>query len=348
MTTLTEASIISRKSLRYAIYSIIIFILLRGFFLSAVAIYKRIFPPPPTPATVLFKKLPKLPFPEKNILPINFAIETSTGNIPNFPLLSNVYFMPRISSNLLSLDFAKEKAKKLGFTDEPQQVTESIYKFANMENPAILETNIISGSFSISYDLNIDSTPIEVRPSQPEIAASTIKSYLNSASLFPDDLSGPIEHKFLKTQAGGFVPALSLSDANLVRIDLFRKNINDLPSVTPNPKNGNVWFMVSGARERGKDIIAGEYHYFPIDESQNSTYPIKTGEQAYNELKSGNYYPASYGTAVESDNIKIRKIYLAYYDAGVYVPFYQPIYVFEGDKDFVAYIPAVTSDYYGE
>jgi hypothetical protein len=49
---------------------------------------------------------------------------------------------------------------------------------------------------------------------------------------------------------------------------------------------------------------------------------------------------ASFGT--------VRKIYLAYYDAGVYTEFYQPVFVFEGDKDFVGYVPAVTTDYYGE
>ena len=30
--------------------------------------------------------------------------------------------------------------------------------------------------------------------------------------------------------------------------------------------------MVSGIKERGKEVIAGEYHYFPIDETQVATY----------------------------------------------------------------------------
>ena len=51
---------------------------------------------------------------------------------------------------------------------------------------------------------------------------------------------------------------------------------------------------------------------------------------------------------VEGDEIKIRRIYLAYYDAGIYTEFLQPIYVFEGDNDFVAYTPAITSNYYSE
>jgi len=348
MATLTEASIMSRKGVRYTIYSIIAFIILRGVVLGGIALYKKAFPPAPIPATVAFGKLPQLPFPEATKHKINFSIETSSGDIPTFPIQTKVFFMPKTSSNLLSLDFAKEKAKRLGFDSTPQQTTESMYKFYHKSAPAIMETNIITGTFSLSYDLNSDPTPLSVRPTQPEVAAASIKSYLSSASLYPEDLTGPISHQYLKTEAGGFIPALSQSDANLVRIDLFRKSVDELPAVTAKTNESNVWFMVSGVRERSKDIIAGEYHYFPVDESQVATYPIKTGEMAYQELSSGNYYPASLGTTIEGENIKIRKIYLAYYDAGVYVEFYQPVYVFEGDKDFVGYVPAVTTDYYGE
>lgn len=348
MATLTEASIASRKGIRYIIYGIILFIIARFFILAGISIYKKIFPPAPTPATVAFGKLPKLPFPATTKKQLTFTTETASGDIPVFPHLSKVFFMPKVSSNLLSLDFAKEKAKKLGFNEDAQQSTESLYKFTHKTSPATMETNIITGSFSISYDLNVDSTPLSVHPTQPEIAASSIKSFLQSASLYPDDLTGPIEHKFLKTQNGGFTPALSISDANLVRIDLFRKSVDNLPAVTNKPMESNVWFMVSGIRDRGKDVIAGEYHYFPVDETQVATYQIKTGQAALQELLNGNYYPASYGTTIDGDSIKIRKIYLAYYDPGIYTEFYQPVYVFEGDKDFVGYVPAVTSDYYGE
>lgn len=343
MATLTEASIASRKGVRYTIYAIISFIILRGVFLTGIAIYKKVFPPAPTPATVAFGKLSKLPFPQSTKKQLSFTVETASGEIPTFPAQSNVYFMPKVSSNLLSLDFAREKAKKLGFDSEPQQTTESLYKFTHKTAPATMEINIINGSFSISYDLNVDPTPLSVHPTQPEIAAASIKSFLGGASLYPDDLTGPVEHKFLKTQGGGFIPALSISDANLVRIDLFRKPVNDLPAVTNKPDESNVWFMVSGIRDRGKDVIAGEYHYFPVDETQVATYPIKTSDIAWQELLSGNYYPASYGTTNEGDSIKIRNIYLAYYDAGIYTEFYQPVYVFSGDKDFVGYVPAVVN-----
>lgn len=349
MATLTESSIASRKGVRYTIYAIISFVILRMLVLAGIAAYKKAFPPPPTPATVAFGKLPKLPLPNTDKKQISFVLETALGEIPNFPLLENVYFMPKVSSNLLSLDNARETAKRLGFLEDPQQTTESLYKFTHRTAPSTMETNIITGAFSISYDLSVDPTPISVHPSLPEVAAQSIKSFLSGATLYPEDFAdGRILHKFLKTEGGVFVPAISQSDANLIRVDLFRKTINELPAVTAKADESNVWFMVSGLKDRGKDVIAGEYHYFPVDETQVATYPIKTGDAAWQELNNGNYYPASLGSTLEGDSIKIRKIYLAYYDAGIYTEFYQPVYVFEGDKDFVGYVPAVTSDYYGE
>jgi len=348
MVTLTYASITARKAIRYGIYFIIFLIVGRIVLNGAIALYKKAFPPAPEPATVAFGKLGKLPFPETKKMGLSFTLETVEGGMPKFDSKANVYFMPKKSANLLSLDYTKEIAAKLGYSPDPQQVSDSVYSFNHKTSSAKLETDIITGAFSISFDLNADPSPISVKPNQPEISATAIRSFLSSANLLAADLNGEVKHQFLKTQAGSFVPAVSLSDANIIRIDLFRKKYNDLPVVSNLPDKSNVWFMVSGIREKGKDIIAGEYHYFPVDETKSATYPIKTGDQAWQEFTGGNYYPASYGSTAEGDNIKIRKIYLAYYDPGTYTEFFQPIFVFVGDKDFVGYLPAVTVDYYGE
>ncbi|WKZ26116.1 MAG: hypothetical protein QY322_02275 [bacterium] len=349
MTTLTEASIGSRKAIRYGIYAIISIIIARSLLLGAISLYKTIFPPPPEPPTVAFGRLTKLPLPNLPKLNLTFTLETAEGGIPQFPLKTNVYFMPKNISNLLALDISQDKVNRLGFNIEPQQASDTTFKFYHKTAPSSLEMDIVNGTFSLNYDLNADPTPLSFRPSQPEIARNSIKTFLASASLYPPDLEGGIfKHTYLKTQSGGFTPALSLSDANLVRLDLFRKSYDNLPTATKNPNEGNVWFLISGVRERGKEVLAGEYHYFPVDETQSATYPIKSGEVAWQEFVGGNYFIASNGTAQEGENIKIREIYLAYYDPGTYTEFFQPVFVFEGDKDFVAYIPAVTQDYYGE
>ena len=348
MTSLTQVSITARKIIRYGVFFTIFLIVAKILFDIGSGIYLKIFPPPPPPPTISFGKLPKISFPEKAKLNLTFSLETAEGGLPTLAPQAKVYFMPKLSPTLLSLDVAKDKAASLGFTPNEQEVSQTIYRFPHKENPATLEMNIATGIFSISYDLKADSSPIERRPPAPEIAASTVRSYLSSAGLFPEDLTGATTHEFLKIEGEKFVSALALSEANLVKINFFRKNYDELPSLTPDPANANVWFMVSGAQERNKQVIAGQFHYFPVDESQSSTYPLKTAQVAWDEFNGGGAFVAAYGLNSEGGNVKIRRIYLAYYDPGLPTEFFQPIVVFEGDQGFIAYLPAVTAEFYGE
>jgi hypothetical protein len=348
MTSLTQASIMARKVIRYGLYFLIFLIIGKFLFDIGSSVYKKIFPAPPPPPTVSFGKLPKLPFPEQTKSNFSYTLETAEGGLPNLATQTKVFYMPKLSPNLLSLDVAKEKASSLGFLPTEQQISQTLYRFAHRDSPATFEINIVTGIFSISYDLKADATPIERIPPAPEVAASQIRAYLSAADLLPADLTGPATHEFLKIESDKFVSALSLSESDLIKIDLFRKSYNDLSCLTSEVGKANIWFMVSGANERARQIIAAEFHYFPVDEGKSATYPLKTAQAAYDELVAGNAYIAGPGLNKEGDSVKIRKIYLAYYDAGVPTDYLQPIIVFEGDKGFIAYVPAVTTDYYGE
>jgi hypothetical protein len=346
MTTLTKTAITTRKIIRYGILGVILIIIGRFVIGAGIGIYRYFFPAPPPPPTVSFGKLPDLAFPDGVAMNgPNYTIETPEGALPTLKTQAKVFFMPKQSPNLLSLESARQKAVDLGFVDDPQEVSDTIYRFPHKSEPATLQINIVTGIFSISYNLSADSSPLERIPPASEIAASQVRSYLSSADLLPEDLTGPTTNEFLKVEGGQLVSALGQSEADLVKINLFRKTYEEYPSLTPNPNEANVWFYVSGAREKQKQFVAAEYHYFPVDESQSATYPIKTAQEALNELKAGNAYVAS--AATTEGNITIRRIYLAYYDSGKPSEFFQPIIVFEGDG-FIAYVPAVTSDYYGE
>ncbi|KKR72026.1 MAG: hypothetical protein UU16_C0048G0018, partial [Candidatus Woesebacteria bacterium GW2011_GWA2_40_7] len=214
--------------------------------------------------------------------------------------------------------------------------------------PSVLEINIITGVFSISYDLIADRSPIDTKPPIAEVAAAEYRSALSTAGVLPDDLTGPVTHNFLKLSDGKLISALSLSESDLIEINLFRKSYDNLPSMTGNPNKANVWAIVSGSSNKKQQLIVAEYHYFPVDESQSSTYPIKTPTEAYAEFTAGNVYIADIGLSKEGDSLKIRRVYLAYFDPDTETDFFQPIYVFEGDNGFTAYVPAIKSDYYGE
>ncbi len=293
MTPLTRVSITTRKVIRYGIYFAIFLIVGRAAFGVGYGIFRYFFPKPPPPPTVLYGKLPKLPFPQKTAVSLTYSLETPEGGLPKLLNQAKVYFMPKISADLLSLDTAKTQANSLGFnSDNPTQISQTTYSFPHKNVPATFEVNIVTGTFSISYSLAADSTPLSRKPPSPEIAASYVRSYLSSASLLPGDLTGDITSEFLKPEGGKLVTALSLSDSNVVKISLFRKKYDDSPSLTPDPSIGNVWFLVSGQGDRGRQVFAGEYHYFKVDEGQFSTYPIKTPDKAWEEFNSGAAYVA--------------------------------------------------------
>ncbi len=65
-------------------------------------------------------------------------------------------------------------------------------------------------------------------------------------------------------------------------------------------------------------------------------------EQAMENLTAGNYWPSS---DINSKDVVIRDIKLAYYEPVTLTQYVQPVYVFKGDNNFIAFVPAVLDKY---
>ena len=78
-----------------------------------------------------------------------------------------------------------------------------------------------------------------------------------------------------------------------------------------------------------------------IETSTFATYPTKTAETAFDDLKQGKGV-----VVVEPDKpkVSITSVYLGYYLAENYNPYLQPIFVFEG-PNFVAYADAINEQF---
>jgi hypothetical protein len=106
-------------------------------------------------------------------------------------------------------------------------------------------------------------------PSQA-VAVANVKSFLNLAQAFPEDTE-PDNAKvvYLKSSGGALINALSQSDAEITRVNIFRKPVvvgeDSYPSVTSDPLKANIWFLVSSQGGRDSQVVAGEYHYFPVN-----------------------------------------------------------------------------------
>lgn len=345
MASLTKISIVARKVIRYGTYLLILGIILRFVIIFGIDIYQKINPQKPPPPDLTFGILNELPFPIKEKAEnLNFQLLLPNSELPEFPLQINIYKMPKAQTNIQVLENARNKASYLGFNENGEELVESVYVFKHKSEPSRLTMNIVNGVFSISYDIRANLSILgQIPPSESE-AEKYLSDFLRHANSKPDDLSGPVTHEFLKIGDSSFNKAISRSDADVIKTNFFRKEYSEgIPSMTPEAKEANVWFYLAGLSPR--PIIGGEYHYYPINEKEKGTYPIKTSQEAWDELVKGGGYIANLG---ENDkNITIRKVYLGYYDAGQYTPYFQPIVVFEGDNDFFAYVPAVQDQFYG-
>ncbi len=347
---LTIVAIQTRKVIRYGVLFIILMILARGALGVGVSIYKAVVPKPTLPPTARFGPLPALPFPaaNQNLPALTISVETATGKLPVLPTQADVYYMPPYATNLFSYDDAQKKAKAMGFDGQPLQLSETLYRYTSTSAPSTLEMNIVTNAFSISYNLNANPAPLSQIPITADAAYAQMKQLLSTTGILPDDINtGSMKSEYLKVEGQNLVHALSLSEANFVRINLFRKDYSKLHAVTADPNRAPIWFIVAGGGDKAKSVIAGQFRYYPIDEKKFETYPIKTPQQALDELKAGKAYIANLGIN-QDGNVTIRDVTLAYYDSEDSMQFYQPVYVFNGDRDFVAYVPAVTAQYYGK
>lgn len=348
MATLTETAYYSRKIIKFGLLGLMAFLVFRSLFLVFAAYWKKTHPPPPPPPTVAFGKLPKLIFPERsNLPPLSYKLETISGTLPTIPTQAKVFFIPQPSSNLLAWERTKDWARRLGFTQEPEAIDKFKDRFTNEGVvKTTLEVDVLTQNFTLAYDWQNDLGILsEGSPPQENQAISLAKSFLQGAGALTADLNqGTAEVIYLKYDSGNLTKALYFSEANFAKVNFFRENIENIKVLPPNPKEANVYVILSSNTRRNQGIIEVKYIHFPVSLENSATYPLKNINTAWTELTQGKGFVANLGNNPEG-KIIIRNAYLAYYDSDQPQNFLQPIVVFEGDNDFFAYVPAIAANW---
>ncbi len=349
MFSLTQTAYWTRRLLKIGAFLLIAILFLRVSFNIFSSVWQRLHPPAPPPPTVSFGKLPVIKFPENSDSEkkLNYRLETIQGGLPKLTEVAKVFFIPKEGPNLLALQRATQEAKKLGFTSEPQQINETTYRWNDGKTPSTtLDININTGNFHLRYAYENDAEVINSQdlPTNQQ-AAQEAKNFLDAQGLLAPDLAtGSAEFVYLKYSPPNLLPVSSLSEADFVRANLFRADLDGLKILPPNPRNSLVSFLFSGIRTLGRRMAEINYSYYPLEREVFATYPLKSTQTAWQELQGGKGYIANFGQN-ENGNIVIRKVSLAYYDADQPQNFLQPIYVFEGDNNFIGFVPAVNSQW---
>lgn len=345
MFTLTNASHETKAILKWGIIIIILITLAFAIFRIGLIIKEMLYPTPPPPPTVLFGKLPGPVFLQNKVSEeLTYKIETVSGALPSISSQTKVYAITLPKPDLLALDIAKQKAKIGRFDNGPFKVSDTVYDWStNGDLPKTLRLNIEDFNFEVTSNYLEDPDAISGRNIADEKTAIEIASDFLSTMGYnlPDlDFESPLVNFFTIKSDGTFEKATSLSNTKIVQVNFFKRYIDELSVYNEIPTQANVNVIIAADGQ-----IVGVSFVNQEVSQEYSTYPLKTVEQAFEELKNNKAYIASYfGT---DKTISIRDGFLAYYIGKNERSFVYPIIVFTGDDGFYAYVSAVTDEWIG-
>lgn len=382
--TLHQTIEVAKKFLLGAVVGVGIIIILALFFQLGIMIKNVLFPPEVQPPTYAYDVLPKIQFPQ-NITSdkLTYTLNTITGALPEFPDRLSIFPIQKPQPSFLNLDKAREKAAKLGFITDQGTVSPEInlgnatYQWIQNQTPhKRLTMSILSFDFTLTSNyLNLPESLESNKLENEQEAVGRVRQFLDSIELTPPDIAfekttdseNPASYitnpQLFSIANGVLVPSTSLSKTQVIRVDLYQKNMTyslntgipevtggtkkldlDIPIIYPRPPYSTMNFLVAPGSSGSEVVEANFIHQnIIIDETTEATYPIKTAQEAFDELTNGKAYIASY--AGFEPNVAIINVFLAYYMGEDPQEYLMPVIVFEGNNGFFAYVSAVRDEW---
>ncbi len=300
----------------------------------------------------------------------------------NFPDRLVVYQMIVPQPNLLNLDNAKKIIANLGITDQLGNPLPEIprggpnYEWDEQNGfQRKIIFNIINDSFTMSSTYLTSLTVLNAQfLGDQNVAVSTVQDFLGNLGTFPTDIDLDLTQnpnpdidytttpQLFSILSGQLNPTTSLSNTQIIRVDLYQKEVDysltaglnqdlshfnnfdeKMPIMYPHPPYSTMNFLI-GSGDNSPAVVSAMYNHqvANLQPDKQATYPIKTAQAAFDDLKKGNGYIAAYNGS--DSQILISKVYLAYFIGESQQDYLEPIVVFEGQNGFFAYVPAVTNE----
>ncbi len=345
MLTLNQATGMTKKLSKWTAAILGTLITLIILFRIGIWLKNIISPTPPQPPTVSYGILPILELPN-NLDNRNYSyiIDTVTGNLPKFPDRAKVFRIVPLSINLLALKKTGQDVAQAGFTNGPARVNGNVYQWTDPSSAIGKKINIdiFSSEFNVSsVFLNDPNVQNGNNLPSPDEAIKLAQNFLSGMEILPTDIE-TIKPYYYSIQNSQLTSASSVSDARVIEVDLFQKDLDDLPIYYPKPYNSTMNIFVGGGENRPQ-ILQAQYFHQEVS-TESATYPIKTSEEAFAELKDGKAYIAN-PAILGKDEILLKGVSLAYYMSDKTQDYLMPIVVFKGDNGFIAYLFAVKDEW---
>lgn len=289
----------------------------------------------------------------------DYALDTFDGLTVSATASGNVYFLPQGKSNLTYRSRAFSMAQTIGFDTEKATYKDNREKeeviFKDGKQTLIIDTR----DFNFSYESKLtNKDPMLATkglPQEENIIAKAV-SFLESLNKYPTELAQGVP-TVLYIQYDTVKKELAMvenpEDANMAEVDFRRPDEllgeESVPVVSPNYFNTqNYVVMIFSPDDVNKfKIVRARVNFFPKSEDQIGIYPLKDGAQAFKDLQEGRGYIVSFPHD-DAERIYIKNMFVGYLNPEGYEPYLQPIYVFLGRDNFVAYVPAITDSFLTE
>ena len=338
MTTLTETASFSKKSLTRVGQILAGIVALFIAFKIIGILFTFVSPPNPAPATVAFSKLPPVDLTGGIKLPdsIEIKVETVTGTIPSLSALAKVFSFERNRATFSDLEEVSKNALKAGFSPKSAELGNSLTKFVDQKDQdRILTIEIISGNFKLESQFLNKPELAQSRPNSLEDAESMATSLMRNFGLpesaYPKD---KITTALYKVDNGRLIDAVSLSGANVVQVIFGRADLDNIHAYPLNLQDPQVWGLVSE-----RSVLAAEKTTTAIEKQKFATYPLVGTNAAYEKLKKGQ---GVFNKMPKNNTFTIRDVEIGYVDSRKIQKYLQPVYVFRGDDNVMAYVGAVS------
>ncbi len=331
--TLSQTAILTKQVITLSAIAIVLGLVSFIGYKIWYAYYLANLPPVEEKPDTKFGQLPYPELPKVSISPSNFSysVDTPTGNLPKvgvdqgFEKIIKVYFVPQTFATLLSGEKSKALAEKFEIKTPHQVLSETIYLF--QEESKNLLVDLDTGNFDYKNEATMSGAQ---GLDDDNKLVSDFQANLQKLGAFKEELSKG-RTKIVKIK--GLDP--------LAQISLWPPPIDNKPIFTSEFDRSEIFAIVYGNATNLNTYKQLTFTYFPVDLSTFATYPVKTADQALDDLKIGN------GVIViepQKPQVSITSVYLGYFLPRQYNPYLQPIYVFEGPS-FAAYVPAISSEF---
>lgn len=342
--TLTEVSYYSRRLAPFVVLFVVV-MLIMFYAVKVVLLFSSLNQPHELYLNPVFNEMKPLEIVDASSSANHtYIMDTVEGEPVTATEAARVFFLPQSKFRFGYQEKIALMAKNLGFDPSVKYnlVGKTEAEYTDTRKTLRVDIN----NFNFKFDTNIQNSPeLFTNNSFPDKdeAQNRAVDFLKSNDRYPADLAqGRMNVIFLQYDKTSSRTAVLQDNqgANMVEVDFYRADIDTFPIVSPhyfNSQNYVTMVYNSGIYT----VVSAQVRFFERSLEEVGLYPVMDGKAAFEKLATGSGYIIS-GANIQKNEIAIKRMFLGYYDTDKYQQHMMPVYVFLGDENFVAYVPAIT------